>query len=273
MTATRSADGAARQVASSRPMQALTRFGFIAYGVMHGLVGWLALQIAWGRSGNEGSQSGAFSTLAAQPLGRVMLLAVAVGLIALTIWQAIAAAVGHTDEEARRRTVERIMSAARAVVYAALAWTAFRIVAGSGTSSAQKQETATATLMSSPGGRWMVGLAGLVVIGFGVGMAVFGLLAKFERKLERRRMSATTERTVHTLGTVGYTAKGAAFAIVGVLLVLAAVHHDPSRSRGLDAALRTLAAQPFGPWLLSVVAVGFLAFGAFCVFQARYRKV
>jgi hypothetical protein len=51
---------------------------------------------------------------------------------------------------------------------------------------------------------------------FGVGMAVFGLLAKFERKLERRRMSATTERTVHTLGTVGYTAKGAAFAIVGV---------------------------------------------------------
>jgi hypothetical protein len=159
------------------------------------------------------------------------------------------------------------------VVYAVLAWTAFRIIAGSGTSSAQKQETATATLLSSPGGRWLVGLAGLAVIGVGVGMAVFGLLAKFERKLERHRMSRTTERTVHVLGMVGYAAKGTAFAIVGVLVVLAAVHHDPSRSRGLDAALRTLAAQPFGPWLLSLVALGFLAFGAFCVFQARYRRV
>jgi hypothetical protein len=254
-------------------MEALTKFGFIAYGVMHGLVGWLALQIAWAGSGREGSQSGAFSTLAAQPLGRVLLLAVGIGLAALTIWQAVAAAVGHTDEQGRRRTVERVVSAARAVVYAALAWTAFRVVAGSGASSAQKQETATATLMSSPGGRWPVALAGLGVIGFGVGMATFGLLAKFERKLERYRMGPTTQRTVHVLGTVGYTAKGAAFTIVGVLLVLAGVHHDPSRSRGLDAALRTLAAQPFGPWLLSVVALGFLAFGAFCVFQARYRKV
>jgi hypothetical protein len=101
---------------------------------------------------------------------------------------------------------------------------------------------------------------------------VYGLLAKFERKLDRSRMGRSTERTTHILGTVGYTAKGAAIAIVGVLLVLAAVHHDPSRSRGLDAALRTLAAQPFGPWLLSVVALGFVAFAAFCVCQARYRR-
>jgi hypothetical protein len=253
-------------------MELLTQFGFIAYGVMHGLVGWLALQVAWGGSGRESDQSGAFQTLAAQPLGRVLLLAVGIGLAALALWQAIAAAVGHTDEEGRRRTVERIFSAARTVVYAALAWTALRIVAGSGTSSAQKQETATAMLMSSPGGHWLVGLAGLAVIGFGVGMAVYGLLAKFERKLDRSRMGRSTERTTHILGTVGYTAKGAAIAIVGVLLVLAAVHHDPSRSRGLDAALRTLAAQPFGPWLLSVVALGFVAFAAFCVCQARYRR-
>ncbi|NJC73832.1 DUF1206 domain-containing protein [Planosporangium thailandense] len=272
-TTARQAGGTARQAVRSRPMRALTRFGFIAYAVMHALVGWLALQIAWGGSGREDSQSGAFSTLAAHPLGRVLLFAVAVGLAALAVWQAVAAAVGHTDEEGRRRAAERFMSAGRTVVYAALAWTAFRIVAGSGTSSAQKQESATATLISSTGGRWLVGAVGLAVIGFGVGMAVYGLLGKFERKLDRSRMGPSAERAVHTLGAVGYAAKGVAFAIVGVLLILAAVHHDPSRSRGLDAALRALAAQPFGPWLLSVVALGFLAFGAFCLFQSRYRRV
>jgi hypothetical protein len=104
-------------------------------------------------------------------------------------------------------------------------------------------------------------------------MAWYGLLAKFERKLERSRMSETTERSVHVLGAVGYTAKAVAFAIVGALLVLAAVRQDPSQSRGLDAALRTLASQPFGPWLLSAVALGFVAFGVFCLFQSRYRKV
>lgn len=272
-TAAHEAGGTARQAVHSRPMRALTRFGFIAYGVLHALVGWLALQIAWGGSHREGSQSGAFRALAAQPLGRVLLFALAVGLAALAVWQAVAAAAGHAGEKGRRRTVERLMSAGRTVVYAVLAWTAFRIVAGAGASSAQKQESATATLVSSTGGRWLVGGVGVAVIGFGVGMAVFGLLGKFERKLERARMSPSAERTVHTLGTAGYIAKGVAFAIVGALLILAAVHHDPSRSRGLDAALRTLAAQPFGPWLLSVVALGFLAFGAFCLFQSRYREV
>ncbi|MGC9669532.1 DUF1206 domain-containing protein [Planosporangium sp. 12N6] len=272
MTTTHSATGAARRTADSRPARLLTRFGFLAYGVLHGLVGWLALQIAWGGSGREGDQSGAFATLAAQPLGRALLVALTVGLAALAVWQA-AAAVGHTDEQGRRRTAERVFSGSRVIVYAALAWSAVRIVAGAGTSSAQKQETATATLLSSPGGHWLVGLAGVVVIGFGAGMAGYGLLAEFERKLERARMGRTAERTARLLGTVGYAAKGMAFGIAGVLLILAAVHHDPSRSRGLDAALRTLAAQPFGPWLLSAVALGFLAFAGYCGVQARYRKV
>jgi hypothetical protein len=127
--------------------------------------------------------------------------------------------------------------------------------------------------MSSTGGRWLVALIGLAVIGFGVGMAIYGLMAKFERKLELGRMRQTTRRTTRTLGRIGYAAKGVAFAIVGILLVVAAVRQDPSRSRGLDAALRTLAAQPFGGWLLTIVALGFVAFAVFCLFQARYRKV
>jgi hypothetical protein len=273
MTATHQARSAARQAGHSKTLTALTRFGLITYGVLHALVGWLALQIAFGHPASEGDQSGAFQTLARQPFGKVMLTLVAIGLAALTVWQALSAAVGHTDEQGRRRTVERVFSAGRAIVYGALAWTAFKIVAGAGTSNAQKQESATSTLMSSTGGRWLVGLAGLAVIGFGVGMAIYGLRRMFERKLERGRMSPSAERITRILGMVGYAAKGVAFTIVGVLLVLAAVHRDPSRSRGLDQALRTLAAQPAGPWLLTLVALGFFAFGAFCLFQARYRKV
>lgn len=273
MSATQSASGTVRHAARSRPLELLTRFGLITYGVMHALLGWIALQIAWGRPPAEGDQSGAFQFLASSLLGKVLLIIVVIGLVALTIWQVLSAAVGHTDELGRRRVMERVFSGGRAIVYGVLAWTAIRTVAGSGGSSAEKQQKGTSWLLGSTGGRWLVALIGLVVIGFGVGMAIYGLMARFERKLSTVRMSQGTRRTTRLLGRIGYAAKGVAFAIVGILLLVAAVRKQPSQSRGLDAALRTLAAQPFGGWLLTIVALGFVAFAVFCLFQARYRKV
>lgn len=264
---------AARKAARSDTLELATRIGFLGYGLVHGLIGWLALEIAWGRAPHEGDQSGAFRTLAAQPLGKVLLTLVAVGLAAMTVWQLLAATVGHTDERKARRRLERVVSAGRMLVYAALAWTAFRVVAGSGESSAEQQQHTTESLLSHPAGRWLVGLAGVAVAGVGIGMAIYGLLRKFERNLRTRLMNEAAERTAVWLAMIGYAAKGVAFAIVGVLLLIAGVRSDSSRSRGLDEALRTLARQPFGHALLALVAVGFFAFGAYCIFQARYRKV
>jgi hypothetical protein len=86
-------------------------------------------------------------------------------------------------------------------------------------------------------------------------------------------MNHRTRQAARRLGQAGYIAKGIAFGIVGLLLADAAVTHNPAKSRGLDAALRTLIAQPFGKFLLFLVAIGFAAFGIYCFFQARYRKV
>src|SRR4051794_32247506 len=274
MTATHPAGraaGAARRAGHSDALKALARFGFVSYGVMHGLLAWLALQIAFGHPPQEGDQSGAFQFLAQETFGKVLLVLIAIGLIALTLWQVASAAVGHTDEEGKRRMAERAFSGARAIIYGVLAYQAVKTIAGAGGSSAQKQQNATGGLLSSTGGAWLVGIIGLVILGFGIGMAVYGIMAKFERKLTG--MDQKTRHTVRLLGRVGYTAKGAAFAIVGVLFVWAAITRDSSKSRGLDQALRTLADQPLGPWLLGLVALGFLAFGVFCGFQARYRKV
>jgi hypothetical protein len=271
MTATHSARATANQVGRSDTLKKLARFGFVAYGVVHALLAWLALQIAFGHPPKEGDQSGAFQFLADSGGGKVLLVLVAIGLIALCLWQIAAAAVGHTDEEGKRRIAERVFSGARAIIYGSLGYQAVKTIAGSGSSSAQKQQSATSGLLSSSGGAWLVGLIGVAVVGFGVGMAVYGLMKKFERKMTGTDHKA--RETARWLGMAGYTAKGVAFAIVGGLLVFAAFTRDASKSRGLDQALRTLAEQPFGPWLLAVVAAGFLAFGIFCLFQARYRKV
>jgi hypothetical protein len=258
---------------TSGPLEVLIRTGFIGYGLLHLAVGWLAVEIALGHAPAEGSQSGAFQALAGRPFGRFLLVVVTVGLAAMALWQLLLAAVGHRDERGAARTFERVASVSRTLVYAALAWTSGRILAGSPTSSAEQQQNATAGVMAHPAGRWLVALSGLAVAGIGVGMLIYGAAKKFEKKLMTGRMSHRTRTTAVRLGQGGYIAKGVAFAIVGLLLLDAAITLDPGKSRGLDAALRTLVAQPFGAFLLILVAVGFVAFGVYCFFQARYRKV
>lgn len=267
---TRQAAGRARH---SRTLAVLTRAGLACYGVVHLLVAWLALQIAFGHTADEGDQSGAFRLLARQPGGKFLLVVVVVGLAAMTIWQLLLAFVGHTEFQGRRRVLERVGSAARAVIYGFLAVSAAKVAAGSGGSAAGKQQNTTAGVLGMTGGRFLVGLGALVVLGFGVGLAVYGVLHKFEERLMTGRMSYATRRTAVALGTVGYLAKGVAFGIVGVLLLLAAVQFDPNKARGLDAALHATAGKPYGGVLLTLIALGFAAFGAYCFLQARYRKV
>jgi hypothetical protein len=273
MTVANTARRGAWRVVTSRPLEALIRVGFVGYGLLHLAVAWLAIQLTLGRATGDSDQGGAFRTLARQPFGRFLLIAVVVGLAAMALWQALLAAVGHRVEHGRARTFERLASVARTVVYLALAWTAYRVVAGNPTSSAQQQQSATAGVMSHPFGRTVVTVCGLAVLAVGIGLAVYGAKRKFEKRLMLIRMNHGNRQAARRLGQAGYVAKGVAFAIVGLLLVDAAATKNPAKSRGLDAALRTLIAQPFGKFLLLLVAIGFAAFGIYCFFQSRYRKV
>jgi hypothetical protein len=268
-----SASRAASRAADHPLLEKLARAGFVGYGLVHLLVAWLALQIAFGRSAGAGDQGGALYQLAGQPLGRFLVIAICVGLAAMALWQALEAAIGHRTDRGRERTFERVASAGRALVYAYLAWTAAKVVTEAKSSSADQQEKTTAHLMSSTGGRWLVALAGLALAAIGIGLVIYGLIKRFEKHLMTGRMDARTRKVSRMLGVTGYAAKGVAYGIAGVLLVGAAISYDPGKARGLDGALRTLAAQPHGTVLLTVVALGIAAFAAFCFVQARYRKV
>jgi uncharacterized protein DUF1206 len=273
MTVANSARRQATRVASSRPLEVLTRVGFVGYGLFYLVMAWLAVQLVIGHQPGETSQSGAFATLASHPAGRFLLIVVAVGLVAMSVWQLLLAAVGHRAEQGRSRTFERLISLGRTVLYAFLAWTAYRVVTGNPTSSAQQQQNATAGILAHPAGRALVVIAGLTVLAVGIGILVYGAKRKFERKLRTYRMSETARKAARRAGQVGYIAKGIAVGIIGLLLLDAALTRDPTKSRGLDAALRTVLQEPFGRLLLLAVAVGFAAAGVYCFVQARYRKV
>jgi len=273
VTAVNEAGATARRAARSKWLERLTRIGLVGYGVTHLIVGWIALQLAFGKAPAEGDQSGAFKTLAREPVGKWLLVLVAIGLVAMTVWQALDAAVGHVEEHGRSRTFERIGSVGKAAFYAYLAYKAAAVLQGSRASAGDQQQQRTSTMLDSTGGRWLVGLIGLAVIAVGVGMIWYGVTKRFEKHLRDDRLTPRLRRPARALGVVGYSAKGTVYGTLGILVLVAALRYDPDKSRGLDQALRTLADQPAGDVVLVGVAIGIAAYGVFCLFQARYRKI
>ena len=262
---------AGADAANSTSLRWLITVGLIAFGLVHLLIGWLALQIAFGTgSSGEADQQGALATLAGQPFGAVLLWITAVGLFALVVWQGLEAAIGHQDvDDDKKRLGRRAGSAARAVVYAGLGWAAVKTVTGSGSSGGdQKQEGMTAQLMGMGFGRFLVGAVGIVVLVVAGRQIWKGAKKKFTRDLD----GGVSHRVIQ-LGQIGYVAKGVALAVVGGLFVWAAVTYDPQKAGGMDDALRTVHDAPLGSVLLAVLALGVIAFGVYCFAWARHPRV
>ena len=272
-----SAMGAARQAGESDGLEHLARVGLIAYGVVHLLVAWLALQLAWGGGGESADQSGAMRTLAESPLGKPLLWVLAIGLIALAVWQAAEvlrwrsgwSASGKARTKALRKSGNALV---KAVIYATLAVLAIRFATGGGKSSSSSQQETTAGVFGWPGGQWLVGAAGLVLIGVGAWHVRKGFNKHFMKQIDTSKASASATRLVTRLGEVGFPGKGIALAGVGALLIWAAVTFDPSKARGLDGAMHEILDLPFGQILLTLVALGIACFGAFCLVRARYPE-
>ncbi|RYJ06112.1 MAG: DUF1206 domain-containing protein, partial [Actinomycetales bacterium] len=244
------------------------RLGLVAYGVVHLLVAWLAVQLALGDNEGEASSRGAMQQLAEQPFGQALIWGVAVGMAILVFWRLLEAAVGHRQDDGSRRARLRLGSLLKAVIYGAVGYSALATALGHGSGSGGRSPTAR--LMDHAVGPWIVGAVGVTVVGYGARHVFRGLTEKFADDLTSEGRSGDSGTLYVALGKAGYVAKGAAIAVVGGLFVYSATSHDPGKSGGLDEALRTILRQPFGPYLLGAVALGIGAYGLFCFARARH---
>lgn len=235
------------------------RAGVAAEGVVYLLIAWLAAQIALGGGGGSADSSGALAQVAQQPFGVVLLVALALGFVAMLAWQVVAAITGE-------KTSHRISAAAKAVIAAALAVSCVRVATGGSASSGSQQQTLTQRVLEAPGGAALVVVVGLAVVAVGVVTVVKGLKRSFEDKVEGSLSPPLT-----ALGVAGWVARGIAFAVVGALVVVSATG-DTGKSRGLDAAFHEIAARPYGVLLLLLVAVGVAAYGVFALLTAHRRS-
>jgi hypothetical protein len=262
-------EATAREAVKHPAVRAVGRVGLVAYGVVHALLAGLLVQVAFGDR-ERVDKKGALASIAETGPGEVLLWIIAVVLVALIVWQLGEAIWGHEGLPTGRRVLRTGINLAEAALFGVLAYSAGSIAANGGNPAAKK--SFATVVFELPGGVWLVGLAGVVVL-VGAALAVRrGVTHAFLRELDLRGAGLNRSQLITGVGQVGWVALGAVYVIPGVLLVIAASRYDPAAPTGLDAGLQAVADEPYGPFLLVLLALGLLAFGGYCFFDARYRK-
>jgi len=270
------AEDVAEDMASHDWFKRLARFGMVARGTLYLVVALLALRIATGDFDDRADKQGALQAVVRQPFGKVLIAALAVGFAGYALWRFVEAVIGPPNEKDRRKAAfKRLGYAARGLLYTGLFASTVTLLVGANEGESRENAATdwTARVLSWPGGRLLVAAVGLGVVGAGLYVGWRGWKQKFAKKLANHEMDSGERKWILRLGTVGSIARMVVFVLIGVLLVAAAAQTDPNAAVGVDGALRRLAARPWGPTLLSSVALGLAAFGLFSLAEARYRRL
>jgi hypothetical protein len=281
MTVSSHAIDKAEEAARGKWSQRLARAGLVAQGVTFGLVAVLAIEVAIGRRGKVEDRPGALQSLADSSFGRLLLGAIAVGLGGYAFWRLAQAVLGEKLESGEDVGVlKRIGYLGRGLLYAwlcvmcaALVFEADKPVTGSGGGGGQEEDRATRIAFEQPLGRYLVLAVGLGIIGAALFNLYRGLTRKFRKELKEGQMGSEERRWYTVLGVAGHLARAVIFGLIGLFITRAAWQYDPGEAIGLDGALAKLARADYGSVLLGCTAAGLMAYGAFCLVQARYREL
>jgi hypothetical protein len=249
--------------------------GFLARGILYIVIGWIALLVAFGKTSQQADKTGALHALSATPFGAFALWVLVIGFFGMALWRLSQALFSQALFGGNgKKAGERWLDAARAVIYAVIGYGVLEYAIGLGSPQSSNTQAVdlTATVMRHPGGRIAVVIIGVVFVISGICVGYQAWRERFRKELQLDKMRPGTRRAVEWLGRVGGVARGIVFVTAGVFLVVAAVDSQPDQAKGLDSSLRALAATPFGPWLLVLVAIGFVMFGLFSCCEARWRR-
>lgn len=257
----------------------VARAGLVAKGISYGIVGALAVDVAVGHGGKATSRQGALQTLAQNTFGKVLLILLAIGFACYAAWRFVQAVAEREDDDSdkgkAKKWGKRAGYVGRGLIYAGLTYSTIEILLGSANNQSQNQKAqhTTAVVLDWPAGRWLVGIAGVAIVGAGLWNLYRGIARTFEDRWRVGSMSETERTWGGRAGVAGHVARFVVFGLIGVFAAKAAIEYDPQSAIGLDGALQKLSQASYGPYLLGLTALGLVCYGVYCLVDARYRDV
>ncbi|MET1014837.1 MAG: DUF1206 domain-containing protein [Paenisporosarcina sp.] len=251
------------------------RFGYMAKGVVYGMIGVLAALAAFGPGGEITGTSGVLQSIAEMPFGELVLWIIGIGLIGYILWDFIKAIKDPENEGTDAKgLIKRTGYFISGIIYSNLAFGAIKLASHTGNAGGGNSEkTISAKLMEQPFGVWLVGLVGVIIIGYGVYELYSGVKEKFMSKFKTYEMNDKERKIARISGKLGLISRGIVLSMVGFFFIRTAYTHNPDESKGLDGALTELASQPFGKFLLAIIAVGLILYGVYQIIRGRYQHM
>lgn len=272
----------ARGINVSGWIEALARAGYAAKGIVYLAVGVLSAQAAFqaGEGGGEGSRDAISQVVGGTAFGQAILAVVAVGLAGYVIWRVVQAVADPEERGTDARGIAtRGAFLVSALVHAGLAVWAVRVLLGQATGGAggsaegaSGAQSWSRTLLAQPWGQWLLGAVGLAILGYAAVEFRRAAARSYEKHM-RRDLNGRTRHWAGVVARLGLSARGIVFLVIGGFVLYAAWTANPDQARGLEGTLDTLASQPFGSWLMGLVAVGLACYGLFQLVKARYRRI
>ena len=245
-------------------IERLARLGYAAKGVVYVLIGFIAARVAFGGGGEVEGWNGALGTLRDEPFGQAMLWLIALGLIGYVVWRMVAAIRNPENED----TAHRVFFVFSALVYGALALEAIRLASGAGGSGGDTHWSST--LMEQPYGRLLVALAGIAIAGYGLQQLWHAWTVDLDDRLDLSRLTAGARAWVVRIGRFGMAARGVVLVMLGYIFIRGAMKERSTEAGNVEGVLDSMRDTP---WLLGVIALGFIAYGVFNLVRARYRRI
>ncbi|WAB83451.1 DUF1206 domain-containing protein [Microcella daejeonensis] len=260
--------GTARAAHSSRVFTILARSGWAVTGLLHLLIGGLAIALAVGNRDVRADEVGAFDALASPPLGGVLLAAVTISLAGLGVWMIADALL---NQGPMRRPTSAVSSAAQGLMYLGIATLPLILLLGGELQSGGMARRLSADLLGTA-----TGTVVLVLVGAGIAVAggyfvVKGLLRRFSWEL--RPLPPRRGRAVRIAGLIGYVARGIAFLLLAGLIIVETLQADADGLTGLDGAFSAVREVFLGPIILGIIGAGLIVYGLYGFARARLSRI
>jgi uncharacterized membrane protein YidH (DUF202 family) len=257
----------------------VTRFakvGLTAKGIVYCLLGVLAFMAAFeiGDADKNAGSAGVFNLITQQPFGKVILAAVAIGLVCYTIWRFIQAFkdTEHKGDGAKGYG-KRIAYFLSGLAYAALAFSAAKFLFTNKQEEGDQQQEVARELLSNSFGQMLATVVALILIGIGIFQLYLALSGKYKKHVQKNNLDAKAESLMLRTGMLGYISRGLVWLIVGGMFLKAAWSANSNEAGDTNRAFHWIESSDYGSYLLAAIALGLICYGLFMLVRARYQPV
>ncbi len=249
----------------------IARLGYLARAIVYFLMGCFTILLIIGSPlGAATDSKGALRQLMEQPLGHVLLFILACGLFSYSLWRFAQSFmdVSHVGSD-RKAIIKRFGYAIGGFTHALLGIYAIKLIFSLSANSAGSERSLAQWLLSQPFGQLITGAFALIIIGFGITQFIIGWKSKY---MEQLNLPNELRSWLSPICKFGFIARGFVFLLIGSFFFQAAFHFNSQKAGGISMAWKVLRQQPFGQFLIALVAIGFIAFSIYGFAESKYQK-